>query len=405
MQVGWKRRALRPSGVGLLVVVGILALLYGPLILARALGPAKVTNPVVPSTIARYSWFTGLLSTDRFNTATLLYQNGVGVEFFDIPQSVLLSADGSTYRRLEEAESLSIAEDQGDPAVSVLSPDGTFVVTGSAGRTGEVHVVRLRDGHNRAVTVGVGRTALPIGIGADGRSVLLATSDDVVNRYAEGNNLGLARLDVDTGQLRDYSAVKNLQAAALSPDGSRIVATSGRGAQLIDGATGRVVVAFQTPADVSLDGDAWSPDGTRIAMVDRAAMLVVDVTGRRTVTRRLPLTGVQYGSALGWRDESTVLVHGVTDTSANTSELYWVDTTTGKQTSIASYTPNFTGASLVRPDAARDLVPLWRIEQQTVDRGPVPLPFGLLMAVTIGSAVAGIVSILTRQKASHDQRK
>ena len=81
-----------------------------------------------------------------------------------------------------------------------------------------------------------------------------------------------------------------------------------------------------------------------------------------------------YGSAIGWRDKSTLLVHGVTDTSANTSELYWVDVWTGKQTSVASYTPNFTGASHVGPDAARDLVPLWWIEQRPVVRGPLRWP-------------------------------
>ena len=382
--------------------IGALALFYGPGFLAGALGSANVTNPVFLSTIARYSWYTGMLSGDRFAAATLLYQNGVGVEFLDTPQAVLLSADGSRYRRLDEAESLSIAEDQGDPAVSVLSPDGTFVVTGSAGRTGQVHVVSLRDGHNRAVTVGAGRTALPVCIGADGRSVLLATSDEVVNRYATGNRLGLARLDIETGELRDYPAVRNVYAAALSPDGSRIVATSGRGAELIDAATGRVAGTFEAPSEVNLDGDAWSPDGTMIAMLDRAELAVVDVTGPRPVARRFPLTGMEYGSAIGWRDDSTVLVHGVTDTSANTSELSWVDVTTGKQTSVASYTPNFTRASLISADAARDLVPLWRIEQRTADRGPLPLTIGLLLAVAVGLAGAGMTTILSRYRASTD---
>ncbi len=175
MHIGWwERLAARPSRVGLLVAVGVLALLYGPGCVVGALGPANASKPLFPPTIASYSWYTGMLSSDRFPAATLLYQNGVGVEFMDTPQSVLLSADGRKYRRLDEAESLSIAEDQGDPAVSRLSPDGTFVVIGSAGRTGEVHVVRLRDGHNRAVAVGGRRTALPLGIGADGRFVLLA---------------------------------------------------------------------------------------------------------------------------------------------------------------------------------------------------------------------------------------
>lgn len=397
----WVRLGLRPSGVGFLVAITVLALLYGPGFLAGALGPANVANPVFPSTIARYSWFTGMLSSGRIATATLLYQNGVGVEFMDTPQSVLLSADGSTYRRLDEAESLSIAEDQGDPAISVLSPDGTFVVIGSAGRTGEVRVVRLHDGHNRAVDVGAGRTALPVSIGADGRSVLLATSDGVVNRYTDGNNLGLARLDIETGRLRDYPAVTNVYGAALSPDGSRIVVTSSRGAKLIDAATGRVTATFEASSEVSLDGDAWSPDGTMIALVDGASVAVVDVTDR-PVARRLSLTGMTYGSAVGWRDESTVLVHGVTDSSANTSELYWVDVATGKQTSVASYTPNFTGAALVGPDAARNLIPMWRIEPRTVDRGPFPLVLGLLLAVILGLAGAGTTTIIRRYRATTD---
>jgi len=153
---------------------------------------------------------------------------------------------------------------------------------------------------------------------------------------------------------------------------------------------------------VSLDGDAWSPDGTLIAMVDQASVAIVDVTGRRPVARRWPMTGMTYGSAIGWRDESTVLVHGVTDTSANTSELYWADVRTGKQTSVASYTPNFTGASLVGPDAARDLIPLWRIEQRTVDRGPLPIPIGLLVAVIVSLAAAGMTSVLARYQVSPD---
>ena len=38
---------------------------------------------------------------------------------------------------------------------------------------------------------------------------------------------------------------------------------------------------------------------------------------------------MEYGSAIGWRDESTVLVHGFTDASENTSELNSVDANTG----------------------------------------------------------------------------
>lgn len=400
MDVVWRQRRLtiRPSGVGFLVAVGVLALLYAPALVSALGEPMVVVHPVFPSTVARYSWYTGMLSNGRFDAATLLYQNGVGVEFMDSPQSVLLSADGSTYRRLDEAESLSVAEDQGDPAFSVLSPDGTFVVVGSAGRTGKVLRVALRDGHRRSVPVGGNRTALPIGIGADGRTVLLATSDGIVDRYAEGTRLGLARLDLQTGQVRDYPEVGDVYAAALSPDGSRIAVTSGRGLELIDAATGRATATLATSREVRLDGDGWAADGRRLALVDQSGLVVVDVSGQEPVERRLPLTGMAYASAIGWRDASTILVHGVTDSSENTSELYWVDTATGRQSSFASYTPNFTGASLLGADTARDLIPRWHIEKRPVDRGPLPLPIGALLALVAGLVAAGMASSLTTER-------
>ncbi len=396
MAVGRWRRSLelRAPAAGFLVAMLVLALMYlpGPLTFG---GPARGEDPLLPSTIARYSWYTGMLSHDRFEAASLLYQNGVGVEFMDTPQSVLLSTDGSTYRRLDEAESGSIPEDQGDPAVSVLSPDGTFVVVGSAGRTGEVQVVTLSDGHRRSVSVGSGRTALPVSIGADNRTVLITTSKGVVNRYAETNDLGLARLDLQTGQVLEYPQIQGAKAAALSPDGSRIVVTSVRGAELVDAATGRVMATVVGSRELSLDGDAWSPDGRLVALTEQSTLFVVDVSGPKPVQRRPRLLGMEYASAIGWRNPATVLVHGTTNGHKNTSEMYWVDATTGTQESFASYTPNFTGAALLGADAARNLVTHWQVSERPIDRGPLPLPLGILLAVFTGLGAAAIASIFS----------
>jgi hypothetical protein len=373
-----------------------LALVYLPVVLSAVPGPARVAGPVFPSTIARYSWYTGMLSTDRFPAASLLYQNGVGVEFLDTPQSVLLSTDGSTYRRLDEAEALSIPEDQGDPAVSVLSADGTFVVVASAGRAGEVQVVTVGDGRRRSMPVGNGRTALPVSISSDGRTVLLTTSNGVVDRYAETEDLGLARLDLQTGRVLDYPGVTGVRAAALSPDGSRIVVTTARGVELIDATTGRVTATVDGSTEMTLDGDAWSADGRLVALAQRSALVIVDVAGAKPVRRDLRLREVEHAAAIGWRDRSTVLVHGVTDGYQNTSQLYWVDATTGEQEAFASYTPNVTGASLLRADAARDLVPRWRVTDRPVDRGPLPLPLGILLAAVAGLGAAGVASVVGR---------
>jgi len=387
----WRRRPdLRPFLEGLLVAVAVLALVHAPGWVSGLRAPASAADPAFPSTIARYSWYTGMLSEDRFAVASLMYQNGVGVEFYDIPQSVLLSTDGSTYRRLDEAESSSIPEDQGDPAVSVLSADGTFVVVGSAGRTGEVQVVTLADGRRLPVPVGDGRAALPLSIGLDGRTVLLGTSDEVVNRYADTDDLRLAVLDLPTGQVVDHSGVTGVHAAALSPDGSRIAVTSDRGVELLDARTGRVTATLDRSSQLTLEGDAWSPDGRLVALVDERSLVVVDVSGPRPVERRLPFSGVEHASAIGWRDPSTVLVHGSTDLTANTSQLSWLDTVTGEQQDFVSYTPNFTGAALLDADAARELVPRWQVAGRLVDRGPRPLPLTIGLAAAAGLVAAGL---------------
>lgn len=396
-----RRIVLQPSGIGFLVALGLITLLYGPGLVATLRSPTPMQDPMFPATMGTYSWYTGMLSSHRFDTASLLYQNGVGVEFMDDPQSVLLSSDGSTYRRLDEAESMSISEDQGDPAFTVLSPDGTFVVIGSAGRTGEILVVTLRDGRHRTVPVGDRRTALPIAVGAEGRTVLLVTSPDTVDRYAEGNVLGLALLDLTTGDVRDFPVVTDVWAAALSPDGRRAVISNGRGLELLDADTGRHLSMLRTSSSVSLDGDAWSPDGSRIAFVDGSDLVVTDVSdvsdvSDRRAARQLPLQEMEYASAIGWRDESTVLVHGFTDTYENTSELYWVDTRTGAQTSFSTYTPNFTGASMLSVDAARNLVPRWHVSHRPVDRGSLPLGVGMILAVLAG-IVAGVAASTVRQ--------
>lgn len=384
----------RPFGVGLLVAVAVLSLVHAPGWWSDAWGPARGAEPFFPSTVARYSWSTSMLSEDRFDAASLLYQNGVGVEFMDTPQSVLLSTDGSTYRRLDEAEAASIPADQGDPAVTVLSPDGTVAVVGSAGRTGEVQVVRLRDGHREHVTVSGHHTALPVSIGEDGRTVLVTTSDDVVHRYADPADpadLGLARLDLETAEVLDYPGITGARAAALSPDGRRVVAHSDQGVQLLDATSGRVTADLNLSHYLRLDGDAWSPDGRLVALTAESALTVVDVSGPRPVERHLPLGGMEQPSAIGWRDPSTVLVHGFTNLSANTSELYWVDAATGAQESFATYRPNFTGASLLGADAARDLVPRWQVQERPVNRDPSPLPLGVLLAVVAGLAAARVV--------------
>jgi hypothetical protein len=402
----WGQRwQVGPAGVGYLVALVVLGLIYLPGTWTGARGQATAGQAQVPSIIAPYSWYTGMLSTDHFDTATLHYQNGVGVEFMDDPQSVLLSADGQTYRRLDQAENATIIEDQGDPAFSVLSPNGAFVVVGSSGRVGAVQVVTLRDGHVREVRVGRGRAVLPLAIGADGRTLLIGVSSDVVNRYAEDDDaVTLAKLDLQTGALQEYPAVTGVWAAALSPDNSRIVLSTSRGAQLVDATSGQITATLASTNDVSFDGDAWSADGESVAIVTGSSLVVADVSGLQPVLRR-HLLMPDYGTVLGWRDPSTVLVHAFTDPYDNTSALYWVNVDSGVSETIASYAPNFTGASMLGVDAARDLIPRWQVGPQPIDRGPLPLYVGLfpLGAGVLVAAAAGSIAawLYRRARPSH----
>ena len=403
---------LRPTRVGLVVALMALALLYVPGWVLRLHGPAVPDPPLFPAKIASYSWHTGRLANGDLEAASLLYQNGVGVEFGDSPMAVLLGADGSSYRRFAQAEARSIPEDQGDPAASVLSPDGTFVVIGSSGATGDIEVVTLRDGHRRTLSVGAGRTALPSAIGADSKTVLLAVSDAAVDKYAVGQDLGLASIDLTTGRVRDYPGIRDIHGVALSPDGKRIAVASSDNLEVIDATTGKRLTQIpveikrdprcdrdyeeaeaaeedeDTSADdddsytcpeLSLDGDAWSPDGRQIAATLETMVVVADLSGAEPSLRRVPLTAPDYWAAvIGWRDDSTVLVYAPTDGDENRSELLWVDLTTGVAQTFATYRPNFTGAAMVSVDAARNLIPPWQVESRPIDRGPLPLWAGLL---------------------------
>lgn len=386
------RRKARWVATALVAAGTFLALTVPPLIAAVG-EPDSVEQPRLPSTIAKYSWWTGPLSHSPIDAASLLYHNGFDVELGDFGQLVMLGADGASYRRLDLAESLSTPQDQGDPAPSALSPDGTFAVVGSNGATGEVHVVALRDGGSTTIRVGAGRTATPLAIGADGRTALLATADGEHDPYAMPSGLsGLASLDLTSGELREYPGLEGVQSAAPSPDGSVIaVELRGRGIVLIDADDGRELSRLDLRRSATIDGDSWSPDGSKLAVAMNSRLAIVDAD-EPSNPRVLKLDKVDYGYVAGWRDESTVLfhVHGYKglDLYDNESFLAWVDTTSGELERIAFYRPNWTGAAMGTPDAARDLIPRWEIaDDLPVDRGVPPL-----MLVVLASLGTGLVA-------------
>jgi hypothetical protein len=268
-----------------------------------------------------------------------------------------------------------------------LSADGTFVVVGKADGGGGVEVTRLLDKDRRSVVVGDGLSVIPISIAADGRSVLILTSETTLSPVFDLNfklHGALSLLDLETGTVRKYADLTNVSAAALSPDGTSIVADTGAGLVVVDAVTGEVTDIRLSAHAGRLDGDAWSPDGGRFALLGGSILRIVDVTAAEPVEETVTLRGVAFGSAIGWRDTSTVLVHTRAEVENNESEFSWVDVESGAREPFASYAPDFTGASLIAPDVARDLVPRWRVDDREVDRGPPPLSLTIPLAVFVG---------------------
>ena len=381
------------SRIPALVVVAVAAVLLVIPQLAAPLLPSESRGPVFPARVGSYSWWTSPLSPAAITAASVVYQNGVGVEFLDFPQAVVLAAEGDAYRRLTLAEQRSTPDDQGDPAQTLLSADGTFALVAGASGEGAVELLTFAGMDQRTLPVGDGVSAIPVSIDAAGRSALLLTSDASLSPYTDVSfrlHAGLARLDLETGDLRPY-ALGDVHAAAISPDGSRIVADTDRGLVLVGAASGEPTETGLLLSQAALDGDAWSPDGRQIAVLDGDVLRILDAT-RPGVEHTAAVAAVEYGSVIGWRDAETVLLHAMTADGSNESRFLWVDASTGAAEPFSAYAPDFTGAALAVPDVARHLVADWEVADRRPDRGPLSLVAALVAGLPF-IVLAGLVAL------------
>ena len=76
----FRQRMSRRSLIPAITVAGVLVL--GVVIQAAVASNATpgVATPVFPREVAAYSWWTGMLSSSSIDAATMVYQNGAGVE-------------------------------------------------------------------------------------------------------------------------------------------------------------------------------------------------------------------------------------------------------------------------------------------------------------------------------------
>jgi hypothetical protein len=319
----------------------------------------------------------------------MAYQNGVGVEWMDAPQSVMLAADGITYRRLDAAEALTVVADQGDPADVVVSPDGTALVIAGADGHGFVEVVSLADDTSRRVPIGEGRSAIPVSMAADGTVAVLLSSSEMSPYLGNDFRLHgtLAALHLGTGELREYD-ITDANAAAIAPDASRIVVDTATGLKTVDAETGAVRDLGLTVGNGWLGDDAWAPDGDRFALLDGTTLRVIDVSGGEPVESAVPVDLLEYGSVYGWRDDETVLMY--TADGDNSGEFAWVDVATGDSETFSTYATGITGAAIATLDVARDLVPGWEVGPRPADRGVGQLIAAAALAVPVALIVWGL---------------
>jgi len=209
---------------GLSGVIGLgAAALVVVLTAAGATTPAGPGEVAVPDQLASYSHVTGSVSASAPGRATALFQHGFGVELLDLPQAVVLGADGDSYRRVDAAEDRAGAETQGDPAPMLLSPDGTKVAVGDHD-TGnpDVVVVDLLTGTTTTHPLPTGRSVIPVAWSRDGRTLAHLLSPAPTDPYSGGRitgQVGLLDLTDDTALVLPEDEAT---AAAFSPDGSEL---------------------------------------------------------------------------------------------------------------------------------------------------------------------------------------
>lgn len=301
----------------------------------QAAGPAA-RPAALPDRMAGYSYLTGSVSSSSPGRAVALFQHGFGVEALDLPQAVVVGADGDVYRRVDLAEDR--ADDQGDPAPMLLSPDGTRIAVGHYDEDrADLALLDLATGDVEVHRVPAARSVVPLAWSRDGRLAYVFGPDPTSPHSGTPIAGAVGVLDTTAGDVRELPAAGSAETLAFSPDGTELAvqhrARAG-GVLQVFGLDGRLRRTLTPPGGHHLDGaDAWSPDGMLLAtsrpplfcgnLVEEAALRecaqaaadvragigFVDATGRgRPVPEPLPPFDDQQGRVLGWASPEALLV-------------------------------------------------------------------------------------------------
>lgn len=379
---GWtRRRRRRLAGAGAaLTLVGLQLWPFGPG------ASADDVLAVIPTELPNYSHLNGTVEGAPAGPALGAFAHGQGVEFLDIPQAAVLSADGRSYRQVGTAQRASVAADQGDPAPYLLSPDGTALAVGSNGEGGRLAVVDLVTGDVQRTTVREGTSTAAVGWSADSTTVFVELTDGPVNRHGpsgRGSGDALARVDRTARGLADAVPLPGVAGTVVAlPDG-RILVTQDERTELRTG-DGQTVLAPDTGVPTSIWPGAVSPDGVRVAGPGGGKSVWVAELGRdgsAGTPSTLTVEGLHdYGAeVLGWLDDDTLLL-GSHDNETNSLRLHLhtLSVTTGAAEEVSIADPGWTGAAIIGVSVAADVLAGATVtEVSVIDRGRVPRVLGM----------------------------
>lgn len=320
-----RRRAGMALAWVLVVLLAASLVIPGARLLSRPATPSD--RPSLPDRFAGYSVLTATVSKAPPGRAIALYGYGNG-ELFNMFQSLVVGADGNTYRRVDALEGR-------DRPTALLAPDGTGVLLGDdRGATGDLLLVDLTTGRERSIPIGD-----PVGVrllawSPDGRYV--AYSAAPVTRTDEFGSVKfvdpqvaragtLRLLELSTGRSTTVAAITPAWTAAFAPDSRRLAVQVDQKAHLID-LDGREFGSVDIPAGRELAADVgWSPDGSVLATVPWFGNGPKDVaggTGHGVFLGKagavefvpvadagpVPATVPDVVQVLGWRSAGAVIV-------------------------------------------------------------------------------------------------
>ena len=382
-----------PAGLGVSAAVLVILPIVGGAQARDSSGPIAI-----PDRLAGYSYLTADVSSAPPGRVVALYQHGWGVEFLDFPQAVVLAADDDVYRRLGTAEKSGGPATQGDPGPMQLSPDGLFVAVGDhRTRHPDLAVVDLSTGKVASHPLEGARSVVPVAWSRDAQQLAYVTRVKPTNPYSGTSLAGdLHVLDLRSGDSRPVPGVRQVSAAAFSPD-SRQLAVQGRGGlSVVDlvGGTTRTLPG----SDVLAGPAAWSPDGSLLARVGPGGGLrFVDPQGGEDVPSALALSPGDPDSQplLGWTGEREVAVFNyiATDDAVTVSSYPLEGGAARELTRIGGMGSYGVGrmqlASALLKDAGTRAA-------DDADRGPLPATFRVVLAIGIGLSVMALTAVAIR---------